>query len=273
MAAAFGLTSCMAAEESGTPQGVLPVTVIASATPVMASKPPTSAVQAPSIPGYRLVFDDEFSGSKLDGRRWATSLPWGNTNHGEQQYYRPSAVSLGRGVVTITASKRPTGGKPFTSGAISSYRHFAFKYGRAEARCQVPAGAGLWSAFWLLARMKSGNEEADVMEVLGSNPSQGFAVLHYGTMTNKGRALSTYRGPDFSAGWHTFSLDWRPGVMIWYVDGVERYRVTRNVPSDPMIVIANLSVGGADSWAGPPDRYTAFPASLKIDYIRVFQRR
>jgi beta-glucanase (GH16 family) len=59
--------------------------------------------------------------------------------------------------------------------------------------------------------------------------------------------------------------------MIWYVDGVERYRVTRNVPSDPMIVISNLTVGGPESWSGAPDRYTAFPAHYKIDYVRVFQ--
>jgi beta-glucanase (GH16 family) len=265
------LTSCTTAEKSGTPQGDTPVTVIASAAAVPASTVAVSNAGTATLPGYKLVFDEEFDGSKLNLARWATTLPWGSTNHDELQYYRPSALSVGRGMLTITASKRPTGGKPYTSGAISTYHHFAFTYGRAEMRAQVPAGSGLWSAFWLLARTKAGNEEADIMELIGQEPNTVDSVLHYGTMVDKGRALSSFSGPDFSSGWHTFALDWEPGIMIWYIDGVERFRATRNVPSDPMIVIANLTVGGPGSWPGAPDRYTAFPARYKIDYIRVFQ--
>jgi beta-glucanase (GH16 family) len=61
--------------------------------------------------------------------------------------------------------------------------------------------------------------------------------------------------------------------MIWYVDGVERQRVTQGVPSSPMVIIANLAVGGPQSWSGPTDATTSFPAKYKIDYIRVFQRK
>jgi beta-glucanase (GH16 family) len=249
------------------------MTVIATAapapTPVFAVLEPRLS---PTMPGFHLVFDDEFIGPTVNRKRWATSLPWGNTNPGEQQYYTRHALTQRGGMLTITASRSPTNGKPYASGAISSSERFAFSYGYAEIRAQVPPGAGLWSAFWLLSPVHNSNEEIDVLEVLGSDPSKGYAVLHFGTNSNKGKELGTYRNPDFSAGFHTFGLDWEPDRMVWYVDGVERYRVTQNIPSAPLFMVANLAVGGSDSWAGPPDRYTQFPADMNIDYIRVFQR-
>ena len=39
-----------------------------------------------------------------------------------------------------------------------------------------------------------------------------------------------------------------------------------------MYLITNLTVGGPTSWSGAPDRFTVFPADLKVDYIRVYQR-
>jgi beta-glucanase (GH16 family) len=247
-------------------------TVIATASVVptipVAALEPTAT---PTKPGYKLVFNDEFAGSRVSSTRWERTLPWGNTNGSEQQYYTPSAVTQSGGLLTITARRENMGGKPYTSGVISSHQRFTFTYGYSEIRAQVPAGDGLWSAFWLVSPIAGSNDEADIMEVLGSDPTKGYAVLHYGTVGNKGKSIAAYREPDFSAGFHTFALDWQPDHMIWYVDDVERYRVTQNIPSTPMYIVANLAVGGASSWAGPPDKYTEFPAQYTIDYVRVFQ--
>ena len=84
--------------------------------------------------------------------------------------------------------------------------------------------------------------------------------------------MASYRNSDCSVGFHTFAVDWEPDHIIWYVDGVERRRITANIPTQPMYLVANLSVGAPGSWAGPPSRYTVFPAQYKIDYIRVYQR-
>ena len=199
-------------------------------------------------------------------------MPWGRWTPGEQQYYSPSALSEHGGMLTITASQHAAGGMPYTSGAISMPASSQFTYGYVEARLQVPAGRGLWSAFWLLCRTVGVDEEADIMEIIGSKPSEGNAVLHYEVGGVKGRTLQTYQQPDFSAGFHTFAVDWEPGEMTWYVDGVRRFKTTRNIPERPMTVIANLSVGGPTVWPGAPDRYTPFPAQYKIDYIRVYQK-
>lgn len=266
--------SCKPATGGQTAASESSATVIATAS---AGPPPAPSPQLPanppSKPGYRLVFSDEFSGSRLNQAKWAPGLAWGNTNRDEQQYYVPDALSQSNGQLIITAKPRTWKGKPYVSGAINSSKHFSFKYGYAEMRAQVPAGAGLWSAFWLMNSVPGSYQEADIVEVLGSDPSVGYAVLHFGTIGNRSNLVSTYRDGDLSAGMHTFAVDWQPGQMIWYMDGVERRRLTANIPANPMYVVANLSVGGAKSWSGPPDRYTPFPAQYRIDYIRVFQRK
>jgi hypothetical protein len=150
---------------------------------------------------------------------------------------------------------------------------FTFTYGYVEARVRVPAGQGLLPALWLLPASYRSRPEIDVVEILGQEPNVDRMHLHYiapdGTERDPGAA---WRGPDFSAGWHTFGVDWRPDAVVWYVDGVERWRLDDPdaVPAEPMYVVATLAVGG--DWPGTPGASTEFPASFDLDYVRVWQR-
>jgi beta-glucanase (GH16 family) len=90
-------------------------------------------------------------------------------------------------------------------------------------------------------------------------------------------AFTYLNGPDYSAGFHTFGLNWEPTRLTWYVDGVARFSTTENLPPGSlspgkMFVIANLAIGRPGSYPGPPDASTVFPQSLNIQYIRVYQK-
>lgn len=172
--------------------------------------------------------------------------------------------------------------QPYLSGIITSYSSFRFLYGRVEMRARMPAGKGLWSAFWLLNAYYNQDQptdpEIDIIEAIGDRTTTANQAYHYKIDANgdgfyKGRESIENRSfiEDFSADFHTYSAAWSKGSLVYYVDGVEVKRIEGDLVSDEqMYIIANLAVGG---WfPGPADETTPFPAKFEIDYIRVYQR-
>ena len=166
----------------------------------------------------------------------------------------------------------------YLSGIITSYESFKFTHGYAEARVKVPAGRGLWPAFWTLpTHYVKDVPEIDIMEYIGQNPNEAYHTYHYFDVPAGWQAIRTDTfetiGPDFSEDFHTFSMSWDPEQIIWYVDGIETVRVDSSefdIPNQAMYILANLAVGGA--WPGSPDAATKFPAVYELDYIRVYKK-
>ncbi|MDQ1391157.1 MAG: hypothetical protein QOF30_134 [Acidimicrobiaceae bacterium] len=266
------------------------VTAGSIALPLLQRVPTASANPLPvgSTGGANLVFSDEFNGTTLNTTNWHTCAWWSSTTcsietNNELELYTKNNVSVNNGVLTLQArSESAVGwnGKTYnyTSGMISSGGRsgeiapgFTFRYGYMEARVKVPAGQGLWPAFWTLPADYSWPPEIDAMEILGQNPAVQNMTYHYvnsgGTATSVG---STWTGPDFSAGWHTFGVDWQPDAMVWYVDGIARWRLTdaAAITSKASYLVLNLAVGG--NWAGSPNASTVLPADYLVDYVRVW---
>jgi hypothetical protein len=148
------------------------------------------------------------------------------------------------------------------------------RYGYFEARLKVPKGQGYWPAFWLLgANGTTGVNEIDIHEILGNDPSTAYMTVHWGQSYTTGHQSdgSQFTGPDFSADFHTFGLEWDPDKIVWTIDGVERKTHTGDgVPQVDMYIILNLAIGGG--WPGAPDGATSFPGNYEIDYVRAYQR-
>ena len=224
----------------------------------------------PGGPGH-LTFDDEFDGTALDPMRWNRWYVYAATINNELQFYTPDAFDVGGGTVSIRGERRSMYGFSYTSGAMTTFGSFAQSYGYFEMSARIPAGNGLWPAFWLLSSDQSWPPEIDVLEVLGEAPSVAHMTYHWrdGAGMHLGDG-SEYRGVDLSQDFHTYAVDWRPGSVVWYIDGVERKRHTgSDVTGNPMYILANLAIGG--SWPVPPDSTTPFPAHYAIDYIRAYQ--
>jgi beta-glucanase (GH16 family) len=231
--------------------------------------------------GRVVIFSDDFDGSALDAGRWHTCFWWAASTcsiepNEELELYTPDNVTVADGVLRLRARAEPAVGwndnsYGYTSGMVSSEPGFTFTYGYMEARVKVPAGAGLWPAFWALPADHGWPPELDVMEIVGDRPEAVRMTYHFldagGTHQNPGR---TWAGPDFSAGWHTFGLDWGPDALVWYVDDVERWRFTdaSAITAAPSYLLLNLAVGG--TLAGAPDASTPLPADYLVDYVRVW---
>lgn len=242
--------------------------------------------------GWKMTFHDEFNAfNRYDGTggTWDTKYWYGRVKGDEAQIYVDNTVttwdgknmglnpfSLNNGVLTIRAQKTDPAqyndlGKPYTSGMLSTFPTFSQTYGYFEMRAQLPAGQGMWPAFWMMPADKSWPPELDVMEMLGHDPYTLYGTAHSGATgshTFEGVNLKT---PDMTAGFHTYGMEWNAQKITWYFDGQAIGSVA--TPADlnkPMYMIANLAVGGP--WGGYPDSTTKFPGDFKIDYIRAFQK-
>lgn len=241
---------------------------------------------------FHLLFEEEFDAPTLRKDRWTTCYWWDkrgctNLSSHELQWYLPGNVAVEDGNLVLTARPdRVTGVKgrtfDYSSGIVTTGRYASDEGSRArlettfgffEIRAWIPSGQGLWPAFWMLPSSHESLPEIDIMEVLGHRTDRLEMHFHYrdadGEKKSVGRDVAT---TDLSSGWHVYGLDWSPDRLIWYLDGVEmwRYSESANIPTEPMYLVINLAVGGR--WPGNPDETTDFPATLRVDYVRVWKR-
>lgn len=243
----------------------------------------TSAGKPPIGTNWSLKFGEEFDAPPAP-RTWVQSI-WGITHLSAEaaEIYDPSAVTASNGILSLTARKESLGGKTYISGMLNTggiagkqSPGLSFKYGYVEARIKVPAGKGLWPAFWMLptpnadGTIHDGDGEIDIMEFLGDQTDIDQVHLHHGRVW--GQAVDA--GVDLSKDFHNYAVDWEPDHITWYLDGQPVYSVTdaSAVPSVPEYLIVNLSVGGPNTWPGSPNKTTAFPASMQVDWVHVWQQ-
>lgn len=248
-------------------------------------------------PGYTPIWSEDFNqpvGSAPDPARWKFNLGnndgWGNheleTYVDDREHARivaDPACADGRALqIQVTSD----GAGQYRSARIDTAARVAFRYGYIEARIKVPAGKGLWPAFWMLGDDLGrvgwpGCGEIDIMEHLGREPSVVHGSFHGPSDKGDCYLTSTATLPNakrFADGYHLFALQWSPDSATCLVDGVP-YETRR--PADlrpgaqwvfnhPFFFILNLAVGGGD--AGAPDADTVFPQAMRVDYIRIYQR-
>lgn len=183
--------------------------------------------------------------------------------------------------------------KSYTSGRISTQNLKTFTYGRFEVRAKVPNGQGYLPAFWLMANDENVYGqwprcgEIDCMEVMGQDTNKLYGTIHYGNPHAESQGTYTIKDGEksFSDDFHTFTCDWEPGKITWYVDGKKYHEesnwhsttegqgtLTYPAPFDqPFYIILNLAVGG--SWVGNPNEETSFVNNpFVVDYVRVYQK-
>jgi beta-glucanase (GH16 family) len=251
--------------------------------------------QSESKNGWKLIWNDEFNGRQIDSTKWNVLIRE-SSKHNELQYYVPDEVYVENGLLRIRSRVRKFGSKDYTSGRLNTRGKFAPVYGRFEIRAKLPKGKGLWPAHWLYPQNRdwemetlmakevaAGRErlipeerpwysEIDIMEFLGHEPDIIYGTLHYYTFdghkkTSSGKLESKI---DYSKDFHTYTLEWEPDSIRWYIDGLLFHTATEGIPHSPHYLILNTAIGG--SWPGNPDSTTIFPQFHDIDYVRVYQK-
>ena len=262
---------------------------------IVATAPTTAWVQ---------VWSDEFegpAGARVDTTKWRYDrgdgcregiCGWGND---EKEHYTdaPENIALdGQGRLAIVARRAPPGLTchygpcRYTSAKLTTRGTLSVAGGRVEARIRIPAGQGLWPAFWMLGTGCPATPwprcgELDVMENRGSAPATTSSAVHgpgYSGATPFARPHSLASGT-FADDFHTFAVEWDSLRVRFFVDDAVHYAVTRDaverfgesVLGRSYFLILNLAVGG--TFDGDPRSDAIFPATMLVDFVRVYNRR
>ena len=248
----------------------------------------------PKMKGYNLLWADEFNDKQLDETKWLREVrPIGWTNNELQQYTESEKNGFIRnGKFVIKANEYDA--NKYSSCKLRNKADYAFKYGRVETSAKVPVGKGLWPAIWMMPKdenyygqwPKCG--EIDIMEVLGDKVETAYSTVHYGEPHGEQQGSLTLKdGKNFADGFHKFAVEWEPGQMEWFIDGISVLKVNDWYSIDEVAgkenpypapfnqefcIQINLAVGG--NWPGNPDPYADYmdKAEFEIDYVRVYQK-
>lgn len=246
---------------------------------------------------WELVWSDEFDKDEINMENWSFDLPeHGRYNQEIQSYTEDNAwIEDGRLIIEAReeAITEPNGETyNYTSSKLITQGKQIWTYGKFEIRAKMPTGQGMWPAIWMMPEDEPlygtwpVGGEIDIMEMLGHQPDRVHANIHYGEP--KGESPQTFylpNGDHFSDDFYTYTLEWEPGEMRWYIDD-ELYHTANDwhsrhpnnadvfaypAPFDQdFFLILNISVGGG--WPGNPDETTPLPQQMEVDYVRVYQK-
>ncbi|MET3726820.1 beta-glucanase (GH16 family) [Fictibacillus halophilus] len=215
---------------------------------------------------WELIYMDEFQ--SLKPKIWNV-VDRGNNYNNELQYYRKENVEVSSDYLRLVAKEEHYKKHKYTSGQINTKDKLNIHYGRIEIRLKYTEGAGLFPAIWLLpSNNKKNLPEIDIFESIGQDPSKVYMVNHYGNRNNYSSDYEEFILKDYKK-YHTYTLEWEKNELRWYIDNELRFSNRNGVPQEPMYLILNLAVGG--NWPGNPDQNTLFPASMDVDYVKIYK--
>lgn len=264
-----------------------------------------------------LTFASNFTEQNvLDTSQWRPAFGLHGGLAQELQAWSPRQANIVPGIgLRLQADKQSLLGRPFVSGEVTTRGLFAQTYGHFEMMAKMPQANGLWPAFWLLPEAGGWPPEIDVVEYIyapngqlpvanarsstpwiGSNPAM---TLHYGAnngtvsaaVNSNIKPTRTYQdwnakpaprgwGGNFK-GYHIYAVDWRPGALVYQIDGetvfcvIDTAATGPRVPDGPMYMILDLAVSAGTrqvpGWPGYVAPDAVFPQAMDIAYVRAFQ--
>lgn len=244
-----------------------------------------------NIEGYTLVWNDEFNGSRIDYKKWEYEVNGNGGGNNELQYYTPkddnSFVKDGR--LFIVAIKEqfsgPDGTRDYTSARLRTLNKGDWLYGRIEVSAKLPSGRGTWPAIWMLPSdweyggwPNSG--EIDIMEHVGYDPNRVHGSVHTAAYNH---TIGTQRSavlpvPTALTEFHKYAVEWFEDRIEFYINDIFYFTFSNENkgwetwPFDKRFhLILNIAVGG--NWGGVQGiDSNVFPATMEIDYVRVYKK-
>lgn len=257
----------------------------------MAATPVDPTISVPE--GYELIWNDEFDGTSLNRADWTHEVKGPGWVNNELQHYVDATyggkpvTEVSEGSLKINCFKASDG--KICSGRIYAKVNTGWKYGIFEAAIKLPKGKGTWPAFWMMPVNNDFNAnpwpkcgEIDIMEEVGYHPEYTSSSIHCESYNHvKGTQKTAERLTEGAqSDFHVYRLEWTQDYIRTSIDGKTLLNFSNdgkgNVSTWPFnrhfYIILNLAWGGTWGGAQGVDE-TVLPATMEVDYVRVFQKK
>jgi len=177
----------------------------------------------------------------------------------------------------------------FTSASLMTRGKKEFSYGLFELRAKIDTRPGAWSSWWAIGDFDfvpwPKNGEIDILDafqrmVKASVTHAGESGLPSGAIQHAGARMIDR---DWEKYYHVWQMEWDSDFIEVRIDGETILKVDLKVAdaertswpnpftrAKKFFMILNLAIGGH---SGGDATLTEFPVELRVDYIRVFQKR
>lgn len=251
---------------------------------------------ATDIEGWELLWEDNFDAGLSDWNVWN-----GGAFNEELQFYQEDNLYVEEGYLFIEQLRESASG--FSNPFDPTLKSFDFTSGRIEtkalynpslqgtlriaARIKLPAGEGLWPAFWSYGDPWPTQGEIDIVEFRGGRTNELVTNFFYGNEANTpltNSSVTTYThdaGTDLTAEFHVFDMVWSQNTLVVSLDGVEintftnsEFQYIDDLFNKNEKVVLNLAVGGAFfngmniNVADIPDK-----SYLIVDWVKIYKQQ
>jgi len=207
---------------------------------------------------WRTVYSDQFD-SSLDDNWWRYSGP----STASKAAFDPQNVSIRDGCLILTSRKSPNA--DWAGAGVGS--RTSLTYGRWIVRARIDRGAGTTLVALLWPENNSAPPEIDFAEDNGGDRSMISWSLH-----SSGEQDQLHREiPIDIQDFHTYSVEWTPGLLQFRVDGQLWGTVKGNrVPDQPMWLALQTEpwVTGT-TWERPIDGTTPDAVNMYVDAVEI----
>lgn len=236
--------------------------------------------------GWTKTFEDNFDADLSKWNVWT-----GGAYNNELQYYQQNNLLVSGGNLIITAKKETVTGA--TTPSDPTLKTFDYTSGRVEcktgisanasnpkvrmvARIKLPAGYGMWPAFWSYGDPWPTQGEIDYLEARGQEPTKYQTNYFYGKTANRNLVRNAVgyinTDVDLTACYHVYEMVWAQNTLSSYFDGVlvetKSGGYIPNLFGKTERITLNLAVGGNFFTSFDPTQIQ--PGTMYVDFVKVF---
>ena len=212
--------------------------------------------------GYKLVWNDEFD---TNMNNWIVT-----TNNWEN-------APIDNGSVLLTANYLSV--QDYIS-RVQVESKYSFQYGYIEARGRLSYVYGVSNDLWLMPADGGSSPEMDILERPGKVDWCLHSLMYDNGVWDSNYAHGGYECSITNDGqYHIFGMLWEPDKIVFYVDGVEKWRAQDtwvshfNVPMHiDMALCSDINVGCKYQGMGDATNPNDLPTNFAVDYVRVYQK-